>query len=964
MGGQKPEKVKKHICTGLLAHVDAGKTTLSEAILYTTGAIRKLGRVDNKDAFLDTYQLERARGITIFSKQAELTLGDAAVTLLDTPGHVDFSAEMERTLQVLDYAVLVINGADGVQGHTETLWRLLKRYRIPVFLFVNKMDQPGTDREALLSGLKRRLDSAVTDFTGVTEGGDGALLYSGDRQDGAGIFEEISMAGEELLEEYLERGTLLADQVRRAVAERRLFPCYFGSALKLTGVEEFLKGFETFTASAPCSSEFGARVFKISRDGQGNRLTHLKITGGSLKVKSFLDKEQTEKVNQIRIYSGAKFDLVNEAEAGCICAVTGPSETRPGQSFGMEESGKSPLLEPVLTYQIVLPDGVDAHTMLKNLRLLEEEDPLLHIVWDETLGEIRAQVMGQVQMEILKSQILERFGAAVDFGTGNIVYKETIQRPVEGVGHFEPLRHYAEVHLLMEPLEPGSGLVLGTDCSEDLLDRNWQRLVLTHLEEKKYRGILTGSEITDMKITLAAGRAHIKHTEGGDFRQATYRAVRQGLKEAGCRLLEPYYEFTLEVPEESVGRAMADIDRMYGKFQAPEIKNGMAVMTGSAPAACMRDYQREVTNYTRGKGRLSLSLKGYEPCHNQDEVVEAMGYDFDGDLADPAGSVFCSHGAGVLVPWDQVKKHMHVQTPLDKRRAAGLDLPDRSGRDGEKAGRGDAGETPAGSTGPGGSRGGAGNPPGGGRLSASYYEDKELEEIFKRTYGDPKRSFPPGSALGQRTGNRQRAGGPDRSAESGRRPGSAAAGSGTEEEYLLVDGYNIIFAWEELSELAKVNIDGARYRLMDILCNYQGYKKCTLIVVFDAYKVEGNTEEAIKYHNIHVVYTKEAETADQYIEKLAHKIGPRYRVTVATSDGLEQLIIRGQGCLLLSARDLKEEVDYVERQIADEQGRLRVQQKNGKNYLLSHADGELKEYLETIRLGNAGTPGRIDKKKP
>lgn len=954
MGGQKPEGMKKHICTGLLAHVDAGKTTLSEAILYTTGTIRKLGRVDNKDAFLDTYQLEWARGITIFSKQAELTLGNTAVTLLDTPGHVDFSAEMERTLQVLDYAVLVINGADGVQGHTETLWRLLKRYRIPVFLFVNKMDQPGTDREALLSGLKRRLDSAVTDFTGVTAGTDGILSYSGDRENGEEIFEEISMAGEELLEEYLERGILSVDPVRRAVKERRLFPCYFGSALKLTGVEEFLKGFETFTAGTGYSREFGARVFKISRDSQGNRLTHLKITGGSLKVKNFLDQEQTEKVNQIRIYSGAKFEPVNEAEAGCICAVTGPSSTRPGQGFGAEESGKSPLLEPVLTYQVILPDGMDVHVMLKNLRLLEEEDPLLHIVWDETLGEIRAQVMGQVQMEILKSQILERFGVEVDFGTGNIVYKETIQRPVEGVGHFEPLRHYAEVHLLMEPLEPGSGLVLGCDCSEDLLDRNWQRLVLTHLEEKKYRGTLTGSEITDMRITLTAGRAHIKHTEGGDFRQATYRAVRQGLKEAGCCLLEPYYAFILEVPEESVGRAMADIDRMYGKFQAPETRNGMAVMTGSAPAACMRDYQREVTNYTRGRGRLSLSLKGYEPCHNQDEVVEAMGYDFDGDLADPAGSVFCSHGAGVVVPWDQVKKHMHVQTPLDKRRAAGVDLPDRKEREDGRSGAGvPEGRSGAGAGGGRSSAAGAGGSAG--RLSASYYEDRELEEIFKRTYGEPKRSYPPGNALGQRTAG-------DR--KSGRGTGAADTGSGTEEEYLLVDGYNIIFAWEELSELAKVNIDGARYRLMDILCNYQGYKKCTLIVVFDAYKVEGNTGEAIKYHDIHVVYTKEAETADQYIEKLAHKIGPRYRVTVATSDGLEQLIIRGQGCLLLSARDLKEEVDYVESLIADEQGRLKSQQRNGKNYLLSHADGELREYLETVRLGNAGTSGRIDKEKP
>ena len=588
MGGQKPEGMKKHICTGLLAHVDAGKTTLSEAILYTTGTIRKLGRVDNKDAFLDTYQLERARGITIFSKQAELTLGDTAVTLLDTPGHVDFSAEMERTLQVLDYAVLVINGADGVQGHTETLWRLLKRYRIPMFLFVNKMDQPGTDREALLSGLKRRLDSAVTDFTGVTAGTDGILSYSGDRENGEEIFEEISMAGEELLEEYLERGILSVDPVRRAVKERRLFPCYFGSALKLTGVEEFLKGFETFTAGTGYSREFGARVFKISRDSQGNRLTHLKITGGSLKVKSFLDQEQTEKVNQIRIYSGEKFELASEAEAGCICVVTGPSDTRPGQGFGVERSGKSPLLEPVLTYQVILPDGADAHVMLKNLRLLEEEDPLLHIVWDETLGEIRAQVMGQVQMEILKSQILERFGVEVDFGTGNIVYKETIQRPVEGVGHFEPLRHYAEVHLILEPGERGSGLVLENQCSDDMLDKNWQRLIMTHLAERKHPGVLTGSEITDLKVILAAGRAHIKHTEGGDFRQATYRAVRQGLMKAESILLEPVYDFVLEVPQENVGRAMTDIQKMGGTFALPEQSMDQTILRGSVPVSDAR----------------------------------------------------------------------------------------------------------------------------------------------------------------------------------------------------------------------------------------------------------------------------------------------------------------------------------------------------------------------------------------
>ena len=915
MGEQKPEKVKKHICTGLLAHVDAGKTTLSEAILYTTGTIRKLGRVDNKDAFLDTYQLERARGITIFSKQAELTLGDTAVTLLDTPGHVDFSAEMERTLQVLDYVVLVINGADGVQGHTETLWRLLKRYRIPVFLFVNKMDQPGTDREALLSGLKRRLDSAVTDFTGVTAGTDGILSYSGDRENGEEFFEEISMAGEELLEEYLERGILSVDPVRRAVKERRLFPCYFGSALKLTGVEEFLKGFETFTAGTGYSREFGARVFKISRDSQGNRLTHLKITGGSLKVKSFLDQEQTEKVNQIRIYSGEKFELASEAEAGCICVVTGPSDTRPVQGFGVERSGKSPLLEPVLTYQVILPDGADAHVMLKNLRLLEEEDPLLHIVWDETLGEIRAQVMGQVQMEILKSQILERFGVEVDFGTGNIVYKETIQRPVEGVGHFEPLRHYAEVHLLMEPLEPGSGLVLGCDCSEDLLDRNWQRLVLTHLEEKRHRGVLTGAEITDMRITLLTGRAHIKHTEGGDFRQATYRALRQGLRAGKCRLLEPYYGFRMEIPAENLGRAMADIERKNGVFDPPETEGDMAVLTGKGPVVNLRDYQREVTAYTKGRGRLSLWYRDYEPCHNEEEIIGQAGYDPEADLENPTGSVFCSHGAGFVVPWDQVEDYMHLESPLKKKQA-----------ENEAERKVSATDVRSNGSEPGRVLGGAGG---------SWTDDKELEAIFERTFGPVRRKNPGQEEARSRVYASEKKRKPEEKKEE-------------ETEYLLVDGYNIIFAWEELRELSKTTIEGARHRLMDILCNYQGYKKCTLILVFDAYKVSGNTGEALDYNNIHVVYTKEAETADQYIEKLAHRIGRKYSVTVATSDGLEQLIIYGQGCRLMSAKDLREDIEWTEQLIREEKKRLGAP---GKHYLFQGADKELNDYLEEIRLG-------------
>jgi len=956
----------KRLVIGILAHVDAGKTTLSEAILYTTGTIRKLGRVDKKDAFLDTYALERARGITIFSKQAVFALGETNVTLLDTPGHVDFSAEMERTLQVLDYAILVINGADGVQGHTETLWRLLKRYHIPVFLFVNKMDQPGTDKEALLANIRKRLDSAVVDFTDVeTESGN--LIYTGDG-DAEEFYEELAMCDEDMMESYLESGELQAEEVRHTIRERKVFPCYFGSALKLTGVEEFLKGVEIWAETPQYGGEFGAKVFKISRDDQGNRLTHMKITGGSLKVKSFLtddgtagsgaDDQEPEKINQIRVYSGTKFEMINEAEAGTICAVTGPAYTKPGQGYGAEKETGSPLLEPVLTYQVILPDGYDAHTMLKNLRLLEEEDPQLHIVWNEVLAEIQAQVMGDVQMEILKSQIKERFNVDVEFGAGNIVYKETISRPVEGVGHYEPLRHYAEVHLLMEPLEPGSGLVFEADCSEDDLALNWQRLIMTHLEEKRHRGVLTGSEITDMKITIVAGRAHLKHTEGGDFRQSTYRAVRQGLKEAGCRLLEPYYAFRLEVPAESIGRAMADVERMQGKFDAPHQDGDMAILVGSAPVVNMRDYQREVVSYTKGRGRLTVSLKGYEPCHNEADVVAQIGYDFDMDFQDPAGSVFCAHGAGFVVPWDEVKNYMHVESPLAKRRAAGIDLP--PGMVGNSAFTGLGTADRGNGVGAGSHSAGAGSGNGDGndadsagnsvrsgkstpQLSASYYEDKELQKIFLSTYGESKRQ------------KQQAAGG------SGRRVIRPAEHDSRfdkkkeedfDAEYLLVDGYNIIFAWEELNELAKVNIDGARYRLMDILCNYQGYKKCILIVVFDAYKVTGNIGSASKYHNINVVYTKEAETADQYIEKLAHKIGGKYRVTVATSDGLEQLIIRSQGCLLLSARDLKEEVEYVNALIAEEKERVTTGPKNsGKNYLLSHADEEMQEYFEDVRLG-------------
>ena len=920
MGGQKPEKMKKHICAGLLAHVDAGKTTLSEGILYQTGTIRKLGRVDNRDAYLDTYALERARGITIFSKQAQLTLGDLEVTLLDTPGHVDFSAEMERTLQVLDCAILVISGADGVQGHTETLWRLLKRYEIPTFLFVNKMDQPGTDRHFLLEDIRSHLDESCIDFSLLDEGGE--------------ILETLAMCDEQVLEEYLENGQIPDEEICRMIRERKVFPCYFGSALKLQGVEELLKGLERWLTPPVYGTEFGAKVYKISRDDQGNRLTHLKITGGTLKVKDVIasaEMEEGEKVNQIRVYSGAKAEMVSEAEAGMICAVTGLTETKPGQGLGAESESDLPLLEPVLTYRVALPEDCDVHKMLQCLRQLEEEEPQLHIVWNETLGEIHVQVMGQVQMEVLKTLAEDRFGVDISFDAGNIVYKETITGPVEGVGHFEPLRHYAEVHLLLEPAEPGSGLQFGTSCSEDVLDRNWQRLILTHLEEKRHVGVLCGGEITDMRITLIAGRAHQKHTEGGDFRQATYRAVRQGLREARCRLLEPYYDFRLEVPQENAGRAMADLDRMQGSFESPVQEGDRMILSGSAPVALMRDYQKEVISYTRGRGRLLCTLKGYFPCHNEEEVVAGFGYDPEADLENPTGSVFCAHGAGFVVPWYEVKDYMQVESPL---------------KTSEKESEEDIRRKPL----------GAGTGSGIGRNSGNSSQnfgadEKELEAIFTRTYGEKRRRLPGESGPRLVTFDPKKQGetsyGPDRIRSHGN-PGYMKKQQEPEEEYLLVDGYNILYAWEDMRELMQVTLDGARHRLMDILCNYQGYRKCNLIVVFDAYKVPGGVGSAQDYHNIHVVYTKEAETADQYIEKFAHEMGRRYRVTVATSDGLEQLIIRGQGCILMSAADLREDIERVGRQIEEEQGRL---PRPGKNYLFQGVDKELAEYLEKVRLG-------------
>ena len=841
---------------GILAHVDAGKTTLSEGLLYTCGRLKKLGRVDHKDAFLDTDPMERERGITIFSKQAILPLEGAEITLLDTPGHADFSAEMERTLQVLDCAILVISGTDGVQGHTHTLWKLLERYGVPTFLFINKMDLAGADRDALLSELKSRLDEGCVDFAAPAEQ----------------IQEQAAVCDEDALERYLEDGALDDGALTALIAKRKLFPCWFGSALKLEGVAEFLQGLEHYAPRPRYGPDFAARVFKISRDSQGARLTWMKITGGSLKVKAPLSGPGwEEKADQLRIYSGAKFQAVDEAAAGTVCAVTGLSATAAGEGLGAEAEALPPALEPVLTYQVVLPAGQDPHTALQKLKQLEEEDPQLHLVWNERLGELHVQLMGEVQLEILQRLIAERFGMEVTFGQGGIVYRETIAAPVIGVGHYEPLRHYAEVHLLMEPLPRGSGLVLTSACPQDMLDINWQRLVLTHLAERSHPGVLTGSPITDMRITLVAGRAHLKHTEGGDFRQATYRAVRQGLMEAESILLEPWYNFRLEVPAEQVGRALSDLQRMHGRVEPPETAGDMAVLTGSAPVEQLRDYGREVAAYTRGRGRLSCASGGYAPCHNQEEVVAAMGYDPERDVENPPGSVFCAHGAGYNVKWDEVKAHAHVDSGL----RLGEEPPEEES----------APVRPRTSS-----------------YAGSLEQDKELQAIFERTYGKVERSaFRPQPR-------------PARTSLDDKKYSIRAQDRGP--EYLLVDGYNIVFAWDELKAAAKENLDAARQMLMDILSNYQGFKKNVVILVFDAYKVPRSVQDVTRYHNIYVVYTKEAETADAYIERATYEIGRHHRVRVATSDGAEQLIILGHGALRLSASTFRAEVEQVTGQIA------------------------------------------------
>lgn len=911
MGKSSENKIQKHICTALLAHVDAGKTTLAEAILYLTGGIRKLGRVDHQDAFLDNFAMERARGITIFSKQAEVMLDDMEMTLIDTPGHVDFSAEMERTLQILDYAVLLISGADGVQSHVETLWRLLKKYEIPTFLFINKMDQQGTDRTSLLLELQKKLDEHCIDFSAAED-----PLMDGETA------EAIALCEESLLEQYLETGEIRKEDAARMIARRKIFPCYFGSALKLQGVQELLDALRVYSVQKNYPEEFAARVYKISRDEQGNRLTHMKITGGSLKVKAVLrggDGEDAweEKGNQIRVCSGSSFRAVNEAQAGMVCAVTGLNHTKAGEGLGTECGVHLPVLEPVLSYQIRIPEDCDVHQTYRKFLQLEEEEPELHITWNKELGEIYAQLMGEVQTEVLKNMISERFGIAVEFGAGSIVYKETIVKPVIGIGHFEPLRHYAEVHLLMEPGEPGSGLQFETTCSEDVLDRNWQRLILTHLAEKQHIGVLTGSEITDMKITLIAGRAHQKHTEGGDFRQATYRALRQGLRSAENVLLEPVYEFRLELPLDCAGRAMTDIQKMHGSFSPMEIEGENAVLKGTAPVVTMRGYQTELISYTKGKGRMMCSVSSYQPCHNAEEVIEARGYDPEGDLENPTGSVFCAHGAGFVVDWDLVPEYAHLDTSGVLGQKKNDDYQDIVENEYEPRT-----DVPAGPT---------------SRYDRSNLTitNDELEEIFTRTYGPIKRE-----KSGWQKSRRI-----DYSESASSAP---AKKQEVRDEYLLVDGYNIIFSWEELNELAKVNVESARTKLMDILSNYQGYKKMNLILVFDAYRVEGGQGSVQKYHNIYVVYTKEAETADQYIEKTVHAIGRKYNVTVATSDALEQVIILGQGGRRMSAHDLEEEIAAMRREIREQYTEKRAE---GKNYLFDHLNDEMSDLMEDVRLG-------------
>jgi ribosomal protection tetracycline resistance protein len=875
----------KKLVIGILAHVDAGKTTLSESLLYLSGKIRKLGRVDNKDAYLDTFELERARGITIFSKQAVLEIGDTQITLLDTPGHVDFSSEMERTLQVLDYAILVISGADGIQGHTNTLWHLLSAYHIPVFIFINKMDQEGTNQINLMAELKKQLGDGCIDF-----GQAGTDKF----------FDQLAMCDEALMEAYLESNRIDIKKITGAIRTRKVFPCFFGSALKIEGVEVFIEGIAKYTSTPTYPEKFGAKIFKVNRDEQGNRLSHMKITGGRLKVRDVINyREFEEKVNQIRIYSGQKFMAVNEAEAGTVCAVTGLSQTKPGEGLGEEKASNMPILEPVLTYQIKLPEGVDPRMMMPKLRLLEEEDPELRIMWDEQLQEIQIQIMGEVQIEVLQSLIQSRFGIDVSFDSGSIVYKETIENTVEGVGHFEPLGHYAEVHLLLEPKERGGGLEYAIECSDDMLAKSWKNLIMSHLKEKVHKGVLTGSAITDMKITLVSGKAHQKHTEGGDFREATYRAVRQGLKEAESILLEPFYSFQIELPENMVGRAMTDIERMHGSCQISHIENGTTVLIGSAPVATMRNYQKELTAYTKGQGRIFCSLKGYEPCHNTDEVIAEIGYDSERDVVNPTSSVFCANGSGFLVSWDEVKDYMHVESYF-KNRDEHLEAVIGNQQSNSEE---------------------------------QWLDAEEVDRILNQTYY---------ANQGKKTVWQKR----KTTAKSFHKPTIyKSIPIEKKEEYLLVDAYNIIFAWSELKALAEENMDSARTRLLDILCKYQGIRENHIIAVFDAYRVERHQEEFLDYENIHLVYTREAQTADHYIERFAHDNQKKYDITVATSDNLQQIIIRGAGCAVMSARELQEEIERVNEKVMQA---YQQKQTTERNYLGEALSIETKSQMEEL----------------
>lgn len=878
----------KKLVIGILAHVDAGKTTLSESLLYLSGKIRKLGRVDKKDAYLDNYELERARGITIFSKQANFKIGDIRVTLLDTPGHVDFSTEMERTLQVLDYSILVVSGADGVQGHTKTLWHLLSVYKIPVFIFVNKMDQERTDKEELLRELKDELSDGCIDFgqTGTEK-----------------FYEQLAMCNETLLDLFIKKGQIEVSHIRKAIKNRIVFPCLFGSALKLEGVEEFIDLLVKYTIIPSYPEKFGAKIFKIGRDEQGNRLTYMKITGGKLKVRDVLSNGiWEEKVNQIRIYSGKKFKPVSEAKAGTICAVTGLSKAKPGEGLGIEKDSRGPVLEPILSYQIILPEGCDPKVMMPKLREIEEEDPELNIIWDEQLNEIQVQIMGEVQIEILQSLIKDRFDVDVSFGSGRILYKETIANVVEGVGHFEPLRHYAEVHLLLEPGKRGSGLKFDVNCSDDVLSKKWKNLILTLLKEKTHKGVLTGSPITDMKITLVSGKAHVKHTEGGDFREATYRAVRQGLKEAESILLEPYYSFRLEIPKEMVGRAMADIEKMHGTCQISRIENERAVLTGKAPVVTMRNYQKDVIAYTKGNGRLFCSFMGYEPCHNSEEVIQKIGYDSERDVDNPTGSIFCKNGTGFYVSWDKVKEYMHVESFL---KPVGELLEEEI-----------ANETK--------------------HDIEDFIEPEEIERIFNQTFY---------ANQGKKSGWKKKKSSVSSFYTTETITAKPKKPEVKKEDYLLVDGYNVIYAWPELKELADVNMESSRMKLLDLLSKYKGAKKIKIMVVFDAYRVQRLREDIFNYNNICVVYTKEAQTADQFIEKFAHDNHKKYNITVATSDALEQIIIRGAGSRVISARELKEEIITTNEKVIQH---YRETQKPDHNYLKDSLSAETKKKIETL----------------